>query len=246
MSHRGGKSHQIGRGAPHVSLGFQTSMRAEATKRRAAGDAAAPRAGMTTFKGENVWCKKCAGSKHGDAHSRLGDDGDDYANCTLYGSTAKLSKEKKRSLQLIGQLRPASDAAAAQGEPAPKKARTEAEVPVDCSVRLSTLPLCGEIVAEGPPHRAARGPTPRARPAELPLHPAEPGRFCGAALRGCSLRKRSVYGSRNRLSPRRTFLRVGPQLRQNRGRVALVRGVRQPGHTRLGRAVRARRARRRR
>jgi len=128
MSHRGGKSHQIGRGAPHVSLGFQTSMRAEATKRRAAGDAAAPRAGMTTFKGENVWCKKCAGSKHGDAHSRLGDDGDDYANCTLYGSTAKLSKEKKRSLQLIGELRPASDAAAAQGEHAPKKARTEVPV----------------------------------------------------------------------------------------------------------------------
>ncbi|KAJ1446351.1 hypothetical protein M885DRAFT_502164 [Pelagophyceae sp. CCMP2097] len=124
----------MSRGAPHVSLGFQMSKRDEAKKLRAAGDAAAPRAGMTTFKGQPVWCKLCAGSRQGISHSRLGDDNADYENCKLYGSLKKLSKEKKRSLLLIGELHPASDAAAAQGEHAPKKARTETQTPVDCGV----------------------------------------------------------------------------------------------------------------
>ncbi|KAJ1444432.1 hypothetical protein M885DRAFT_627132 [Pelagophyceae sp. CCMP2097] len=96
--------------------------------------------------------------RQGISHSRLGDDNDDYENCKLYGSLKKLSKEKKRSLLLIGELHPASDAAAAQGEHAPKKARTETQTPVDCgstAAAAAEAPVRGGVSPPAPPPAAA-------------------------------------------------------------------------------------------
>ena len=136
---RGEKSHGLKRGAPSLSLGYLSSVRSTAKKHTAADAKNAPHCGMVRFKGEWVWCKHCAGSKSSkDSHSRLGDANEDYDNCSYYGSTTRLSKQKKLELNL--NLRAAT---AAQSElvetVAPHVGHVARAAPGSCAVRTCAI-----------------------------------------------------------------------------------------------------------
>jgi hypothetical protein len=139
-----------------VNLGFQASKRREAMKFKASDAKHAPHFGMVQFKGAWAWCKKCAGSKKGgDSHSRIGDANEDYANCQFYGSIARLSKVKKRELQLVKSIGGIGAEAAheldAPRAPAAKVARTEFSGTGSCAVRAArarSFVVCGAVVCE--------------------------------------------------------------------------------------------------
>jgi hypothetical protein len=103
----GHKSHQMGKGAPKVKIGFLTAARKTAKKVDASVQK--PFEGMQSYCSKATWCTKCAataaGAANGKSHSRLGAQPEDpkYPNCSFFKSTALLTKVKKRQLVLMSQ-----------------------------------------------------------------------------------------------------------------------------------------------